>query len=54
MDHAPFIWSAYGITALILLWAAVSPLIRQSRAMRDIRLLQQLKTRSGESHDPNT
>jgi heme exporter protein CcmD len=39
MNHAPFIWSAYGTTALILLWTALSPLLRANKARRAIRLL---------------
>lgn len=41
MDHAPFIWSSYGISALILLWSAIAPLIKQRNVRRDIRLLMQ-------------
>ena len=54
MDHAPFIWSAYGITALVLLWTAVAPLLRQKKALRNIQILEQNKTQTGESHDTNT
>jgi len=39
MSHAPFIWSAYGITAIILLWTAISPVLRLSRFKRDLRQL---------------
>lgn len=38
MDHAPFIWSAYVASGLILLWTAISPLLRQKRAQRAIHL----------------
>lgn len=40
MNHAPFIWAAYGATAVILLWTAVSPLLRARKALRTIRLLK--------------
>ena len=40
MNHAPFIWSAYGATALILLWTALSPLLKARKALRAIRLLK--------------
>ena len=40
MDHAPFIWSSYAITALILAWTAVSPLVRKRRALRNIQRLK--------------
>lgn len=39
MNHAPFIWAAYGATALILLWTAVSPLLKARKARQAIRLL---------------
>ena len=54
MDHAPFIWSAYGITALVLLWTAVAPLLKQQRALRNIKILNQNKTQTGTSHDTDT
>ena len=40
MAHAPFIWSAYGASALILLWAAFAPLARQRKLLRNIRQLK--------------
>ena len=55
MDHAPFIWSSYIVSALILLWTAVAPLLRQRTALRNIRLLEQQKSLAGErNHDTNT
>ncbi len=50
MDHAPFIWSSYIVSGLILLWTAVAPLLRQRSALRNIRLLQQSTSYSGEPH----
>jgi heme exporter protein CcmD len=37
MNHAPFIWSAYGLSIAILLWSALSPLIRRKAAIRAIQ-----------------
>ena len=55
MNHAPFIWSSYIISALILLWTALAPLLKQRTAMRNIRLLEQAKLRSGgQDDDANT
>lgn len=34
MDHTPFIWSAYGITTVILLWTALAPLVRQKQLLK--------------------
>ena len=39
MNHAPFIWSAYGLSIAILLWSALSPLIRRKAAIKAIQLM---------------
>lgn len=39
MNHAVFIWTAYGATALILLWTALSPLLKARTTQRTIRRL---------------
>ena len=49
MDHAPFIWSSYGIVALVLLWTAVTPLIRKQRTLAQIRQLTSME----KIHDTN-
>ena len=51
MNHAPFIWSSYIISALILLWTAVAPLLKQRTALRNIRLLEQARVHSGGKDD---
>ena len=54
MDHWPFIWSSYAISAVILLWTAVAPLLRQRTALRNIRILEQQEPHSGgRNHDAN-
>lgn len=54
MDHAPFIWSSYGISAVILLWAALAPLFKQANAQRAMRRLQQIESSHQEQpHDTN-
>ncbi len=50
MDHTPFIVGAYGIGTVILLWTALSPLLRKKKITQDIRRLAQIEERSG---DPN-
>jgi heme exporter protein CcmD len=50
MSHAPFIIAAYSIGAVVLLWCALSPLVRKRAALRNIRRLIQLEERPG---DPN-
>ena len=39
MNHAPFIWAAYGLSALILLWTALSPIIQLARLKRSLKQL---------------
>jgi len=51
MNHAPFIWSSYIVSALILLWTAIAPLLKQHSALRNIRLLEQNKPDPGEPQD---
>ena len=43
MSPAPFIWSAYGISGLILLWTALAPLFRQKRILAAARSLGPMK-----------
>ena len=51
MSHAPFIWSSYVISAVILLWTALAPLLKQRSAMRDIRRLERSRPETGEGFD---
>ena len=39
MSHLPFIWAAYTIGTVVLVWCAVAPLVRKKAAIRDIRRL---------------
>ena len=50
MDHTPYIAGAYGIGAVVLLWAAIAPLIKKKSVIRDIRRLIQLEERSVDSN----
>jgi len=43
MSHLPFIWAAYSIGAVVLLWCALAPLARKKSAIRDIRRLIQIE-----------
>ena len=49
MDHTPYIAGAYGIGAVILLWTALSPLLRKKKITQDIRRLIELEERSGDA-----
>ena len=50
MSHTPFIWAAYSIGTVVLLWCALAPLARKKAVIRDIRRLSQIEERS---HDAN-
>lgn len=50
MDHTPFIAGAYGIGVVVLLWAAIAPLVKKKSIVRDIRRLMQLEERSVDSN----
>jgi heme exporter protein CcmD len=43
MSHGPFIWAAYLIGAVVLLWCALAPLLRKKSAVRNIRRLIQIE-----------
>jgi heme exporter protein CcmD len=51
MNHAPFIWSAYGLSIAILLWSALSPLIRRKAAIRAIQLMRPTGRPTGNSQE---
>lgn len=50
MDHTPFIAGAYGIGVIVLLWAAIAPLVKKETVIRDIRRLIQVEDRSVDSN----
>jgi heme exporter protein CcmD len=50
MDHAPFIWTAYGASAVVLIWTALAPLLRSRRALANLRLASPTE----HSHDADT
>jgi len=53
MDHALFIWTAYGSAALILSWTALSPLFRLRRALREVQLQHESSTAAESPSDTN-
>jgi len=50
MDHTPFIIGSYAIGFVVLLWTALSPLIRKKQVVRDIRRLIEVEERSVDSN----
>jgi len=51
MNHAPFIWASYAISALVLLWIAVAPLISKKAVIKNIRTFNLAKERN---RDPDS
>jgi len=47
--HGPFVWSAYGITALVVLALLLMPRLREARELRRVRAQQ----RRRQGHDRN-
>ena len=37
MSHTPFILGAYGISAVLLLWAALAPVINKRKLLRQLK-----------------
>ena len=50
MSHAPFIWAAYSIGTVVLLWCALAPLTRKKTVIRDILRLNQIEERNRDSN----
>jgi heme exporter protein CcmD len=50
MNHAPFIWSAYSIAGVVLLWCALAPLLRKRTAIRHIVTLVKIEERQGDTN----
>jgi heme exporter protein D len=44
--HGPYVWSAYGITALVILQLLLWPLRAQRRLLRELRGEQRRNSRS--------
>jgi len=41
MSHTPFILAAYAASAVVLLWAALSPVIQRRSLLRELRARKQ-------------
>ena len=50
MDHTPFIIGSYAIGAVVLLWTAISPILKKKAIARDIRRLIAIEERSSDSN----
>lgn len=49
MDHAPFIWSAYGASAIVLIWTALAPMLRRRRTLANLQIVSTTE-RSDDTH----
>ena len=50
MSHTPFIFGAYAIGAVVLLWCAVAPVFRKKSVLSDIRRIIQIEERSRDAN----
>lgn len=41
MSHTPFILAAYGVSAVVLLWAALLPVLQRRSLTRELKARQQ-------------
>lgn len=41
MSHTPFILAAYAATAVVLLWAALSPVLQRRSFLRELKARKQ-------------
>lgn len=46
MDHTPFIVASYAISAVVLLWAAVSPVINRRSLLKQLKIRQERMDKS--------
>lgn len=45
--HAPYVWSAYGVTFLIVAWNVLQPWQQRRRLLREQAALQKREAREG-------
>ncbi|MGY6630496.1 MAG: heme exporter protein CcmD [Wenzhouxiangella sp.] len=51
LEYASFVWSSYGIFAVVVAWQILQPVLYRRRLMAELREEQALQ--SGEYDDPN-
>ncbi|MFP4208039.1 MAG: heme exporter protein CcmD [Wenzhouxiangella sp.] len=52
-EYAPYVWTSYGIFAIIVAWQALQPLLKRRRLMAELREEQALE-RGEYAHDTET
>lgn len=50
MSHTPYIVASYAISAVVMLWCALAPLLKKRAALANIRRLNRLQEHKS---DPN-
>lgn len=48
--HGPYVWSAYAITLIVLLWLLLAPLLRRRQLIADIRAQERRRAASPDRH----
>ena len=52
-EYAPYVWTSYGIFAMIVAWQVLQPLLKRRRLQAELR--EELALERGEYvHDPKT
>jgi heme exporter protein CcmD len=51
LDYAFYVWSSYGVFALVIGWQIVQPLLRRQRIMAELR--EEAALQSGDYNDTN-
>lgn len=52
--HGPYVWSAYGVTVMVLVFLMTAPAARQRRLLRELRGEQRRDARRKEQSSPHT
>lgn len=48
--HGPYVWSAYAITLIVLLWLLLAPMLRRRQLIADIRAQERRRAASSDRH----
>ena len=48
--HGVYVWSAYALASVVVIYNLIAPVLSRRRAMHDIRRFHRITTNSHESH----
>ncbi len=51
LDYAFYVWSSYGIFAIVIAWQVIQPIARRRRIVAELR--EEMALREGEYNDPH-